>query len=279
MLERPDIPDKLIAAGIQAEYGLKPASVTFLPWGYDVHTAVYRVDGPGGTAYFLKLRKGDFDPITVDVPHFLSSLGISTIIAPLETLKGQLFGRFFGEGKEYTMILYPFIPGKDGYQVRLADRHWIELGRTLQKVHTAMVPSALMPLIPCETYNPDWRESVRRFQAQVEETTFGDPVVEKLSTFMKARRQEISRMLGRADELAHSLSQHSQDLVLCHSDAHPGNFLLADSGELYLVDWDNPIFAPKEADLMFFGAGMSGDQPGGRESACSIRVMDQHRWT
>jgi spectinomycin phosphotransferase len=31
------------------------------------------------------------------------------------------------------------------------------------------------------------------------------------------------------------------------------------------VDWDNPIYAPKERDLMFFGSGMAGNQLGGRE--------------
>ena len=71
-------------------------------------------------------------------------------------------------------------------------------------------------------------------------------------------------MLKRADELAEQLIQQGGETVLCHTDAHPGNYLIADSGELYLVDWDNPIFAPKERDLMFFGSGMTGNPPGGQ---------------
>jgi spectinomycin phosphotransferase len=74
-------------------------------------------------------------------------------------------------------------------------------------------------------------------------------------------------MVSRAEQLAHSLSQQPLEFVLCHSDAHPGNFLVTSPDQLYLVDWDNPIFAPKERDLMFFGGGMAGDQPGGHEQA------------
>ena len=46
--------------------------------------------------------------------------------------------------------------------------------------------------------------------------------------------------------------------MLCHADIHPGNLLIAEHGALFIVDWDDPIFAPKERDLMFFGAGVSG---------------------
>ena len=168
MLENPEIPDDLIINQMQAEYGLDVSKVNFLPLGYDVNTTVYRVGTSDGTAYFLKLRKGAFDPITVFVPQFLSSLGIQTIIAPLETQNGQLFGKL----EDYTIILYPFIPGKDGYQVRLADQHWIELGQTFKLVHTAQIPPALFPLIPGEIYDPQWRECVKRFQAQIELGSF-----------------------------------------------------------------------------------------------------------
>jgi spectinomycin phosphotransferase len=261
MLEKPEISDELIASCAHAEYGLEVSKVSFLPLGYDVNTAVYRVEDRSGNAYFLKLRKGNFDLITVAIPHFLSNLGIHTIIAPLKTQKDQLFGRF----KEYTIILYPFIPGKDGYEVKLTEQQWVELGRTLASVHASKVPSALASLIPHEAFDPQWRESVSWFQAQVDTVTYDNPVAEKLSGFMKTKQQIISQMVVRAEELAHTLSQQSLDLVLCHTDAHPGNYLIADSGELFLVDWDNPIFAPKERDLMFFGSGMVGDQLGGRE--------------
>ena len=261
MLEKPQVPDELITSTIQAVYRLDVARVTFLPLGLDIHTAVYRVEDRMDTAYFLKLRKGDFNPITVAVPHFLSSLGLHTVMAPIETHDGQLFGRF----EDYTTILYPFIPGKDGYEMKLTEQNWVELGWTLQRVHAAMLPASLASLVPRETYDPQWRESVKCFQMQIEGVTFNEPVAEKLSAFMKSKRHEIDHLVGRAEELAQALCQQSPNMVLCHSDAHPGNYLITESGELYLVDWDNPIYAPKERDLMCFGSGMSGDHPGGME--------------
>ena len=263
MLERPEIADELIASGVQAEYGLDGTQVTFLPLGYDVNTAVFRVEDRVKATYFLKLRKGDFDPITVRIPQYLSSLGILGIIAPLETKKGQLFSRL----GDYTAILYPFIAGKNGYAVRLAKHHWRELGTTIKQIHTTQVPPNLSSFIPKESYDPQWREAVLWFQGKVEVENFTDPVAVKLARFMKVKRQEISQMVRRAEELARVLSHHPLDLVLCHSDAHPGNYLIAEHGELYLVDWDNPILAPKERDLMFFGSGMTGVQPGGREES------------
>ena len=121
MLEKPDLPDQLILTAVQEEYDLELSSVTFLPLGYDINTAVYRVDTSSGTAYFLKLRKGIFDPITVLVPQFLSSLGLHAIIPPMQSRTGQLFGSF----REYTTLLYPFIPGKDGYQLKSTEQQWI----------------------------------------------------------------------------------------------------------------------------------------------------------
>ena len=44
-------------------------------------------------------------------------------------------------------------------------------------------------------------------------------------------------------------------LSLCHSDVHAGNVLIGADDAFYIVDWDNPILAPKERDLMFVGGG------------------------
>jgi spectinomycin phosphotransferase len=72
-------------------------------------------------------------------------------------------------------------------------------------------------------------------------------------------------MLARTEELAQLLCQHPHELVLFHSDAHPGNYLTTESGVFFLVDWDNPIFTPMERNRMFFGSGMAGDQTSGWE--------------
>ncbi|HEX9091902.1 MAG TPA: aminoglycoside phosphotransferase family protein, partial [Anaerolineales bacterium] len=216
-------------------------------------------------AYFLKLRKENFSTIIVDIPHYLSKQGIKAIIAPVETRYRRLYAGLQDRGVNYALILYPFIAGKDGYQVNLTEQHWTLIGRTLKKVHTAMLPSTLASQVPEETFAAQWRESVKQFLAQIEVMTYKEQVAKKLATTMLAKHKEISYLVHRADELARLLKQQPGDYVLCHSDLHPGNFLIADTGELYLVDWDNPIYAPKECDLMFFGAGMSGDQLGGRQ--------------
>jgi spectinomycin phosphotransferase len=42
-------------------------------------------------------------------------------------------------------------------------------------------------------------------------------------------------------------------------DLHAGNILIDVNGALYIVDWDNPILAPKERDLMYAGGGQFGE--------------------
>ena len=48
-------------------------------------------------------------------------------------------------------------------------------------------------------------------------------------------------------------------LVLCHADLHAWNVLLDTDRQLWLVDWDETILAPKERDLMFVVGGIGND--------------------
>lgn len=43
---------------------------------------------------------------------------------------------------------------------------------------------------------------------------------------------------------------------MCHSDIHAGNVLVVNEETIYIIDWDEPILAPKERDLMFIGGGV-----------------------
>jgi spectinomycin phosphotransferase len=251
MLEKPDLQDDKIMACLQAEYGLSIIQVTFLPLGADLNTAVYRVVVEDETPYFLKLRRGVFDETSVVLPKFLSDQGIGHIIPTLPTRTGQLWTNL----DAFKVILYPFIEGRNGYEVDLSDRHWRDFGAALKRIHTAQLPVELTRRIRPETYSPQWRAMVKTFLERVEYEALADPVAVKLATFLKARRDELLDLVGRAERLAQALQAQAPELIVCHSDLHAGNFLIDANGALYIVDWDDPIRAPKERDLMFVGGG------------------------
>jgi spectinomycin phosphotransferase len=254
MLEKPDLPEDLILLHLRDEFGLQAVQATFLPLGVDTNTAVYRILTSDEQAYFLKLRKGKFDEIMVLLPEFLKSQGIPAIIAPLKTQSQESWGRL----NEYKMVLYPFVQGQDGYERALAERQWINFGEGLKAIHTVQVPADLLEHIPRETFYPKWREMVREYQSRVERIAYEDPVAAKFAAYMQARRDEISHMVSRAEQLGLELKSRSPEFVLCHSDIHPGNLLIPENGangkgEVYIIDWDEPSLAPKEHDLMHIG--------------------------
>jgi spectinomycin phosphotransferase len=259
MLEKPDLRDEKIIVYLQEGYGLHSAQVTFLPLGADRHTAVYHVIAEDETPYFLKLRSGVFDETSVALPKFLSSQGIEPIIPPMTTKTGQLWGNL----DTFKVILYPFVEGHNGYDVELSDRHWVKFGAALKKIHTVDVPPALTRRIRRETYTPRWRETVKTFLERIEDDAFEDPVAEKLSAFLKAKRDAVFDLVGRAERHAQVLQAQSPAFVLCHSDVHAGNVLIGTNDAFYIVDWDDPILAPKERDLMFIGGaqGFVGHTP------------------
>ena len=262
MLTKPDIADELIISRLQDEYNLHVSTLTFLPLGADMGTAVYRIVADDGTAYFLKLRKG-FDEISVTVPLFLKSQGIQEILSPFETKSKQGWAEF----GDFKMILYPFIDGKDGFEMELSDHLLRNLGTALKTIHSVRVPPELKQQIPQETYSAQFRESMKSFQEQVEYKTFEDPFAKKLAEFIKTKRTEITHLIERAQELAAELHTKHLEFVICHTDIHGGNMMISDKNELYIVDWDAPILAPKERDLMFIGGGVDWIWKSEREEA------------
>jgi len=251
MLTKPDIADELIISRLQEEYNLHVAELTFLPIGADSRTAVYRVVIDDGTTYFLKLRR-KFKDVIVRVPLFLKESSVQEVIVTFETKSGQHWADF----GEYKMILYPFVEGKDGFERELTDQHRRILGAAFRRIHTAQVPPELKKNIRKETFSTEWRDDMKSYLAQVEKKFFTEPTAAKLVEFMKSKRNEINRLIERAEQIASELQSKPQELALCHTDIHGGNILISNTGDLYIVDWDDPILAPKERDLMFIGGGI-----------------------
>ena len=84
-----------------------------------------------------------------------------------------------------------------------------------------------------------------------------DEVASKLLRFMKDKVSVIFKLVNHAEKLAEKLKNNPGSFVLCHSDIHGGNVLVSDQNSIYIVDWDEPMMAPKERDLMFIGGGVN----------------------
>lgn len=251
MLEKPDFPDEKILTCLRDAYGLSVARLTFLPLGADPNTAVYQALTVDETSYFVKLRRGRFDELSVTLPKWLSDQGIRPIIPPLTTTTGQLWANL----DPFALILYPFVEGRDGYEVPLSERHWHEFGVALRGIHAAALPPTLLSQIRRETYSPHWRNMVNGFLERLGDEVYDDPVARELAAYLPTKRAELGALVARTEALAQTLQTQTPEFVVCHSDLHAGNFLIANDGALTIVDWDDPILAPKERDLMYIGGG------------------------
>lgn len=252
MLTKPDLSDDIISLCVGEHFGLRISGVAFLPLGADVNSAVYRLTADDGTLYFLKLRRGDFDEVAVAVPAYLHARSIPAVMAPLATTSRHLWVHAHG----FDWMVYPFFEGQNGFEVALSQSQWIALGQSMRAVHSTILPPELAVRVPREDFAPRWRTIVKEFDTQVAQHPFADPLAARLAAFWIARRATIHAIVERAEQLAGVLQQQTPELVICHSDLHAWNVLLSAHGDLAIVDWDNPILAPKERDLMFIGAGI-----------------------
>lgn len=252
MLEKPAVQDDQLIGCLRTGFGLNIGQINFLPIGADRNTAVFRAIADDATPYFMKLRSGIFDEMSLIVPKLLHDQQIASMIPPLATHSGRLWADL----ENFKVAVFPYVEGGDGYQIDLSDRHWINFGHALRALHTAALPAAITNRIQQERYSDQWRKRVSQFQTLVEEQQFTDRVATALAAFVRQKKSEISNLIQRAEYLASVLQTQSNPFVLCHADIHAGNMLIDAEDHLYLVDWDTLILAPKERDLMFVGGGL-----------------------
>ena len=186
------------------------------------------------------------------VPKYFSDIGFKQIIPALPNKTGQLWASL----TSYKAILYPYVEGRNAIEKTLSDQQWIEFGTTMKRFHSLDIPINLTSSVQREAFHPKWRETVKSFLKRIENEVFEEPVAAKMALFLKSKSTEVLKLIERAENLAITLQKQPLEYILCHADIHGWNLFIDTEGALYLVDWDTLIFAPKERDLMFIGAGI-----------------------
>jgi spectinomycin phosphotransferase len=192
--------------------------------------------------------------VAIAVPAWLQAQGLRPVMAPIVTAAGRV--SLHAQGFDWA--LYPYMPGTNGFTTPLSPAQWTVLGQTLAAVHGTTLPSELERMVPREDFGPRWRDIVRAYQARVDRGAEEDPIAQRFAELWIEKRSEIDTLLSRAEELAAAARQRVVPFVLCHTDLHAGNVLLGAGDELAIVDWDLPLLAPRERDLMFIGGGVGG---------------------
>lgn len=251
MKENPPLLDQIIIDCLHNNYGIQVTTLTFLPIGADIHAYVYKVRSTGQIVYFVKLKRGYHHDIGVAIVDLLRKAGVQQVIPPIQTIHGRLTQRV----EDFTLIVYPFIEGRNGFSRDLTDHQWFELGQALRQVHDIDVPSSIKGQMRQEVYSAKWREIVRALYVCMDAKPI-DEIALKLLKFMKKNIHSIRRLVDRAESLSQKLLGQSSKFVLCHSDIHAGNVLLGDNKKVYIVDWDDPSWRRKNEISCLLAAGL-----------------------
>ncbi len=246
MLEKPNLEDEKIISCLRESFGVSVNGVDFLPVGNDSNSWLYKVN-TDNEKYFLKVKKGVIYEPSVGVPRCLKDEGINQVVAPIPTVSGDLWKKV----DNFSLILYPFIDGETGMKVGMSENQWMEFGTVLRKIHSSKLSLELAKQVKKETFSPKWSELIKELQKKIDGGEFTDSFQKDLASFWKEKNEEIKKIINRMEELGHLLQNQSLDFVLCHTDIHTANILLDKQNKMSIVDWDNPLLAPKERDLMF----------------------------
>ena len=86
-------------------------------------------------------------------------------------------------------------------------------------------------------------------------------MVAEVSSMWATHGPRLLAVADRAERLAAATAWSATTPVLCHGDPHHGNLLVDGDGQVWLVDWDDAVVAPREADLMFVVGGVFSHAP------------------
>ena len=248
MRKPPSITEEQLRACLQDQYDLYPVTLEFLPRGLDYNAGVYRVVSEQGTAYLLKVTSRPLYEPRCLVPRYLNDQGITSVVAPIPTRSGALWTKLV----DWTLIVYPFIDG-DTSLTGMTNEQWKEVGTIFKRIHQVMLPPFGFESLQKETFDPtEYARWVRTFEAQhLHSRHDGSGSSRALRADWVAHQSTIHTAVTSLEKLAGVLQRRAEPYVICHADLHARNLIRNRAGQVFVIDWDEVMLAPKERDFIF----------------------------
>jgi spectinomycin phosphotransferase len=144
------------------------------------------------------------------------------------------------------LIVFDFVAGPTGDVAGYDFGQYVEL---LAHIHaiTANVTSTMRQEVFSLPFADEWQQRFAHVLQAVPTTA----VQVKLQQLIQVHRQQISEDWLQLLSLSQQCRQATWAPLITHSDAHGGNLIVGDNGELYLIDWDELMLGPAERDIWF----------------------------
>ncbi len=150
------------------------------------------------------------------------------------------------------MIVYPFIEGDTSF-TGMTNEQWRKLGSIFKQIHQVIVPSELFQSLRKETFDTaEYVRWIHAFETQYLHSRLDDSASQRaLRADWLEHQDTIHMTLNSLEKLAGVLQKQSGPYVFCHADLHPANLIRDSNGNVFVIDWDDVMLAPKERDFIF----------------------------
>ncbi len=236
---------------IREDFGIALTSVDKVDHGGDEAADLWRCVTLDGRAYAVKLSGGG-TPGGLIVSAHLAARGVRGVVGPTPTRDGSLWS----ERENRRLSVVPWVSDDRALNGGLDTSHWTSFGDLLARVHASSVPDPIAVVVPREDHTHErMAATVRRVNDVIDtggiERFRSDDLMAALVNEWCAAADQLRVLVESADALASEVRGRRVSDVLCHGDPHLGNMLFGPDGQVWLIDWDDAILAPRERDLMF----------------------------
>lgn len=242
------IDTNLVLNDVYTYYGYEAKDVLEVKGGTVGYT--YSID----QKYFLKIYDTELVVTKRCTEKLLEQLTVLHILQNKSLLTDKIcypikniFGQYFYAHDNVIGVLFNFIDGSAiGYENEYSNDCVVQLAEIVKTLHQVPIQE-FYNLCPKEQFNLDFCNELK-FIMENELTKL--PM--HFYHISKEYKDVVIEKIVEVKDLAEKLKQMNLPLVLCHTDIHGGNIMYNSQGKLFLVDWENVILAPKEADLFSF---------------------------
>lgn len=246
MITQPDFDETQLKDRIEQDYGFAVQSLQAVPWGET--SWGYTVEELGGRKHFAKVyasRDVPEEPLRL-TDRLFSECHLENIVHPLKTRDHRLRTRLGA----HDLVLFNHVEGWNQRDRKLTVDEFRVLGRVLAKLHNATPQVSDYPVK--ERFETPFVKTYEKVLREIDRVSGRDGEPQKeLKRLLSPHRLRLEREVYALENARLKAQALKPKFVICHGELTSSNILVTPDRDLYLADWDAPLLAPKERDLVY----------------------------